>query len=234
MPPTIVLIRHAQALHNRFADETDAIIIVSPMRRTIQTALLSLDWLIKKGVPIQADARWQGSTIADLKVEFPGVDFSTVDPIYPNKTLPAGALYAFNREAILGRGQSGLQNVYERKEKLVFIVSHSGFLRAGVTGYWFFNADYRIFEFEKSGTPGKSYQLQQVESTLSGGLGKSRTEPVVIGSELPPASETPPQAWHLRHEKSNVDYDTRQRIHILGVPQACIAAVSTTGNQQEA
>ncbi|KAJ3944756.1 uncharacterized protein N0V96_004770 [Colletotrichum fioriniae] len=252
MPPTIVLIRHAQALHNdwnihdpdlsslgldqcqelkenlsqRFADETDAIIIVSPMRRTIQTALLSLDWLIKKGVPIQADARWQGNK--------PYNPPAIRDPIYPNKTLPAGALYAFNREAILGRGQSGLQNVYERKEKLVFIVSHSGFLRAGVTGYWFFNADYRIFEFEKSGTPGKSYQLQQVESTLSGGLGKSRTEPVVIGSELPPASETPPQAWHLRHEKSNVDYDTRQRIHILGVPQACIAAVSTTGNQQEA
>lgn len=48
-------------LSQRFADETDAIIIVSPMRRTIQTALLSLDWLIKKGVPIQADARWQGN-----------------------------------------------------------------------------------------------------------------------------------------------------------------------------
>ncbi|KAK7435436.1 phosphoglycerate mutase [Colletotrichum acutatum] len=188
-------------LSQRFADETDAIIIVSPMRRTIQTALLSLDWLIKKGVSIQADARWQensakpcdtGSTIADLKVEFPGVDFSTVDPIYPNKTPPAGAQYAFNREAILGRGQSGLQSIYERKEKLVFVVSHSGFLRAGVTGYWFFNADYRIFEFEKSEALGKSFQLQQSDSTLRGGLGKSRTEPVVIGSELPPASETPP------------------------------------------
>ncbi|KXH31726.1 phosphoglycerate mutase [Colletotrichum nymphaeae SA-01] len=190
-------------LSQRFADETDAIIIVSPMRRTIQTALLSLDWLTKKGVPIQADARWQensakpcdtGSTIADLKVEFPGVDFSTVDPIYPNKTPPAGAQYAFNREAILGRGQSGLQSIFERKEKLVFVVSHSGFLRAGVTGYWFFNADYRVFEFERSGAPGKPFQLQQADSTLSGGLGKSRTEPVVIGSELAPASETTPLA----------------------------------------
>ncbi|KAK1717162.1 histidine phosphatase superfamily [Colletotrichum lupini] len=202
MPPTLVLIRHAQALHNdwnihdpdlsslglsqcqelkenlseRFADETEAIIIVSPMRRTIQTALLSLDWLIKKGVPIQADARWQGNKPS----------------IYPNKTPPAGAQYAFNREAILGRGQSGLQSIFERKEKLVFVVSHSGFLRAGVTGYWFFNADYRIFEFERSGAPGKPFQLQQADSTLSGGLGKSRTEPVVIGSELAPASETTP------------------------------------------
>ncbi|KXH59433.1 phosphoglycerate mutase [Colletotrichum salicis] len=190
-----------EILSRRFANESGAIIIVSPMRRTIQTALLSLDWLIKKGVPIQADARWQensakpcdtGSTIADLKVEFPSIDFSTVDPTYPDKTSPAGAQYAFNREAILSRGQSGLQSIYERKEKLVFVVSHSGFLRAGVTGYWFFNADYRIFEFEKSGAPGSPLQLLQAESTLSGGLGKSRTEPVIIGAELPPASQTHP------------------------------------------
>ena len=30
------------------------------MRRTIQTALGCLDWLIDKGVKIEADADWQG------------------------------------------------------------------------------------------------------------------------------------------------------------------------------
>lgn len=39
------------------------LIIVSPMRRTIQTALDSLDWLIEKGVKIQADADWQGEKL---------------------------------------------------------------------------------------------------------------------------------------------------------------------------
>jgi hypothetical protein len=36
-------------------------IIVSPMRRTIQTALIALDWLIDDGVPVEPDARWQGA-----------------------------------------------------------------------------------------------------------------------------------------------------------------------------
>jgi broad specificity phosphatase PhoE len=37
------------------------LIIVSPMRRTIETALRSMDWLLEKGVPIQAHAGWQGN-----------------------------------------------------------------------------------------------------------------------------------------------------------------------------
>lgn len=30
------------------------------MRRTIQTALRSVDWLLDKGVKLEADADWQG------------------------------------------------------------------------------------------------------------------------------------------------------------------------------
>jgi hypothetical protein len=37
------------------------LIVVSPMRRAIQTCLISLDWLIDSGVPILPDARWQGA-----------------------------------------------------------------------------------------------------------------------------------------------------------------------------
>jgi hypothetical protein len=35
------------------------------MRRTIETAQLSLSWLINKGVRLEADARWQGAFIRD-------------------------------------------------------------------------------------------------------------------------------------------------------------------------
>ena len=90
MPPTLLLIRHAQALHNessdwsihdpkltklgeqqcrelqeslkntKIADEVE-LIVVSPMRRTLQTADIGLEWLIKeKGIKVLADAGWQG------------------------------------------------------------------------------------------------------------------------------------------------------------------------------
>jgi len=36
------------------------LIIVSPMVRTIETALLAFGGLIERGVPIQAHASWQG------------------------------------------------------------------------------------------------------------------------------------------------------------------------------
>jgi broad specificity phosphatase PhoE len=35
-------------------------LITSPMRRTIQTALGSLDWLVDKGLKLEVDADWQG------------------------------------------------------------------------------------------------------------------------------------------------------------------------------
>ncbi|ROT40932.1 phosphoglycerate mutase-like protein [Sodiomyces alkalinus F11] len=243
MPPTLVLIRHAQALHNannksnpqfqrptlnpdltslgveqceelrkslveHFADVRDAAIIVSPMRRTIQTALLSLDWLLERGTPIQADARWQdlsplmlmallensgkpcdtGTPVTALAREFPVIDYSTLDPVYPDKTSPAGAKYAYNRKAILSRGQSALESLRQRPEKFIFVVSHSGFLRLGLAGYWFFNADYRVFDLESDGS------LKQWESTASGGLGKSLTVPVPLGFELPEEDiEMPPE-----------------------------------------
>ncbi|KAH7193343.1 uncharacterized protein B0J16DRAFT_335030 [Fusarium flagelliforme] len=94
MSPTVILIRHAQALHNLTQDYTipdppltgdgeaqcaklrenliatfskdvekpdEIAIVVSPMRRTLQTAMLSLNWLIEQGVKIEGNADWQGS-----------------------------------------------------------------------------------------------------------------------------------------------------------------------------
>ncbi|TQN67163.1 Phosphatase [Colletotrichum shisoi] len=187
------------------------------MRRTIQTALLSLDWLIEKGVRIQADARWQensakpcdtGSSVDDLRAEFAKVDFSAVDPVYPDKTSPRGAKYAFTKEAILERARSGVQDIREHKEKLILVVSHSGFLRLGVTGHWFFNGDYRVFELDECNEPGQQPKLKQLEATLNGGLGKSWPDPVVIGSDLP-IPDAPPQGKRHSQDTTSLTSDNR-------------------------
>jgi len=107
MPPTLILIRHAEGLHNvnsktkrfiTFVSVTNVseeqyhipdpglstlgveqcrqlsehlqtkqplanqieLIVSSPMRRTLQTAMLSFDWLIARGIKIIPDANWQG------------------------------------------------------------------------------------------------------------------------------------------------------------------------------
>ena len=90
MPPTLLLIRHAQALHNvasdwsihdpplsklgeeqckelqeslqnnQISDQVE-LIVVSSMRRTLQTATIGLEWLIKeKAIEVRPDAGWQG------------------------------------------------------------------------------------------------------------------------------------------------------------------------------
>lgn len=67
------------------------------------------------------------------------------------------------------------------------VYSHSAFLRLAVSGYWYFNADYRIFDFASMDGPRDSYRLKQHESTREsgGGLGRSWIDPIVLGSELP-------------------------------------------------
>ncbi|KAH6658322.1 histidine phosphatase superfamily [Truncatella angustata] len=224
MPPTLILIRHAQALHNvdknydiHDPDLSEAgfgqlkalreslmnnpvaqnagLIITSPMRRTIQTALGSVDWLIAKGIPIVADADWQentakpcdtGTPAPALGREFPTIDFSTLDAVYPDKSTPAGAKYAYNKKALLARGQSALKALYNRPEKVIVVVSHSGFLRECVSGWWYFNSDYRVFEFEEHKDDTELYALRQDPTTLAngGGLGLSFKDPVELGGRL--------------------------------------------------
>lgn len=61
-----VALRHS--LQERFADTPvgDITIIASPMRRTLQTALLTTDWLLEQGVTIEASADWQGTQLCPL------------------------------------------------------------------------------------------------------------------------------------------------------------------------
>ncbi|KAM0347415.1 hypothetical protein ACHAPU_004936 [Fusarium lateritium] len=224
MPPTIVLIRHAQALHNvahnihdppltekgegqcallrenlvstfssAVDNPDDMAIIVSPMRRTLQTAMLSLDWLVERGVKIEGNADWQensaqpcdtGSPISSVSPDFPKVNMSNVDALWPDKTSSTAERYAYTKKSILARGRRALDDLHKRSEKLIFVVSHSGFLRLGVVGYWFFNSDYRMFDFEAEGDESE-LRVKQHEKTLSGGLGLSLIDPVALGLDLP-------------------------------------------------
>ncbi|KAF4956648.1 hypothetical protein FGADI_3637 [Fusarium gaditjirri] len=196
MAPTIVLIRHAQALHNAahkspFTQSPilslTMSIVVSPMRRTMQTAMLSLGWLVEQGVKIEGNADWQensskpcdtGSPLSSVSPSFPKVNLSSVDPLWPDKTSPAAERYWYTKKSILARGQRALEDLKKRPEKLIFVVSHAGFLRLGVAGYWFFNSDYRVFDFDGQG-------ITQQEGTAAGGMGLSFTEPVELGLDLP-------------------------------------------------
>jgi hypothetical protein len=67
------------------------------------------------------------------------------------------------------------------------VVSHSGFLRLCVSGCWYFNSDYRVFEFAKRSSDDEPYKLEQSPETLEngGGLGLSMKQAVVLGSDLP-------------------------------------------------
>ncbi|KAF4954099.1 hypothetical protein FSARC_12224 [Fusarium sarcochroum] len=172
----------------------DIAIIVSPMRRTLQTAMLSLDWLVERGVKIEGSADWQensakpcdtGSPISSVAPDFPKVNLSNVDALWPDKTSPSAQRYAYSKQSILARGRRALEDLQKRPEKLIFVVSHSGFLRLGVVGYWFFNSDYRVFDFEAERGAEGELRVRQQEKTLSGGLGLSFTEPVALGLDLP-------------------------------------------------
>ncbi|KXX78243.1 Phosphoglycerate mutase-like protein 1 [Madurella mycetomatis] len=225
MPPTLILIRHAEALHNLTpnhtvpdpsltdrgrrqaaelrehlkthlpSDRKVQLIVVSPMRRAIQTCLIALDWLAGKGVKIEPDARWQenypkpcdtGTPISDLATEFPEIDFIGLDPVYPDKTSPAGARYHFRKHAILDRAQSALADLYSRAEDAIIVVSHSGFLRTAVAGRWFDKADYRIFDFAPREKENDPYRLVEWELTSGkGGMGRSECAEVELGFGLP-------------------------------------------------
>lgn len=139
-----------------------------------------------------------GSSIAKVAEDYPQVDYSSLDPVFPDKSSTLASRYHYSRPAVLARAQSALEKLYNRPEKVIIVVSHSGFLRLAVTGCWFFNADYRIFEFVPRDNAGDNipYRLQQSSATkeTGGGLGWSCSEELVLGSGLPeqyPAKAAP-------------------------------------------
>ncbi|KAE9362972.1 phosphoglycerate mutase-like protein [Stipitochalara longipes BDJ] len=201
MAPTLILIRHAEGIHNvqrdftihdpplttlgldtQCADLSTALqshplapkislVVTSPLTRTLQTAT-SLTFLTSRGVPIIALPFLQETTINNIDIgrpasllasEFPGVDFSLVekDPIWPRKE----GIYAFEYEALTERGKLARKWLKERKEEVIAVVGHDGFMRVGLCGKKFGNADFRIFEFEE----GDRLELVEWESTEKNG-----------------------------------------------------------------
>ncbi len=69
------------------------------------------------------------------------------------------------------------------------VVSHSGFLRVGVTGFYYANADYRIFDFVDGAEGEGTELLKQWDGMEHGGMGKSWRHAVPLGDGLPDAQE---------------------------------------------
>lgn len=149
------------------------------MLRTLQTVEQSLGWLVKLGVPVILLAEFQeiydkpcdiGTQISEISKEWPQYDWSQVDPLYPSKT----GLYEYSKDAIIKRGIAAREWLRRRPEKVIAVVSHSGFLRVGMSYRKYFNADFRIFDFAEGdhSTGGKLIEWKFTEEK-GGGLGKS-------------------------------------------------------------
>lgn len=108
-----------------------------------------------------------------MAAEWPAFDWSEVDPVYPAKT----GLYEFSKEGLTRRGVEARKWLRGRKEKVVAVVSHAGFLRVGVSYCAYANADFRIFEFAEAEEGDEEVGGRLVEWELTeergGGLGKS-------------------------------------------------------------
>lgn len=111
-----------------------------------------------------------GSAIRDMGKEWPQFDWASVDPEYPSKK----GLYEFSKRGLTRRGIEARSWLRARPEKVIIVVSHSGFLRVGVSYRMYENADFRIFDFGEGGDDvgGNLIEWELTESN-GGGLGKS-------------------------------------------------------------
>lgn len=140
-----------------------------------------------RGVPVVLRPEWQenstkpcgtGTDISAMKEEWPQFDWGTVDPEYPKKT----GLYRFSRAGLTQRGICARKWLRSRPEKVIAVVSHAAFMRIGVSGKRYGNADFRVFDFA-DGDDQVGGKLVEWELTKkSGGLGKSPHGSCLIGS----------------------------------------------------
>lgn len=103
-----------------------------------------------------------------IQPEFPQFDYTDVYPTWPEKTGP----YAFTEEAVRARGKACRAWLRNRPEKVIAVVSHSAFLRIGVTSHRFANADYRVYEF--IGDDSDQWLESKETAERGGGMGQSR------------------------------------------------------------
>lgn len=96
------------------------------------------------------------------------MDFSTVFSEYPAKT----GRWAFSQAAITQRGVDCRRWLQARPEEVIAVVSHSGFLRVGVSHRHYANAEYRVFSFAEGS--GDELVEWRVTEENGGGMGNSR------------------------------------------------------------
>lgn len=106
------------------AQEID-LIVISPMRRTLQTAVQGLGWLMERGVPVILRPEWQensakpcdtGTDIEAMKKEWPQFDWDAVDKTYPAKTgLYEHSRVSFSFREIIRRWGKSEANLSSRE-----------------------------------------------------------------------------------------------------------------------
>ena len=129
-----------------------------------------------------------GTPVKEMRGDFPCFDFQTVFPEYPRKK----GRWAFSRTAITQRGVDCRRWLKSRPEKVIAVVSHSGFLRVGISHTKYANADYRVFQF-KDGYDDELVEWDLTESR-GGGMGKSKRGKAYGGpSDFPSEPELEPE-----------------------------------------
>jgi hypothetical protein len=134
---------------------------------------------MERGIPVILRPEWQensdkpcdtGTAISIMEKEWPQFDWSTIDPEYPSKA----GLYEFSKDGLTQRGIAARKWLRDRPEKVIAVVSHSGFLRVGVSYRHYANADFRIFDFSQGDEEiGGALVEWDFTEKKGGGLGKS-------------------------------------------------------------
>ncbi|KAK8020754.1 hypothetical protein PG990_005892 [Apiospora arundinis] len=155
-------------LRSRYSFEKDStLIIVSPAKRTLQTYHHGLKWLSDEGVPVLPRAEWQETTgnpcdictdVAVIEKEWPSLDFSQLDPVYPAKT----GLYFPSEEALQNRARFAREWLFHRPEKHIVIVTHSGFLQRVAKGQKYRNVEYKMYEFVDDAST-QDFRLKEID-----------------------------------------------------------------------
>lgn len=209
MPPTIHCVRHAQGYHNLstanhsmhdplltplgeeqcrqlqknfpYQDKID-LVVASPLKRTIYTALLSFKDVIKaKNLKVIALPELQetsdlpcdtGSPPEEIAREFEDkpVDLSLVKPGWDSKRIK----WAPTAKAIESRARDARQWLMARPEKNIVIVTHGGFLHYFTEdwgesnkfqGTGWANTEFRSYDFDLS-NPTEAHIIETQESRL--------------------------------------------------------------------
>ncbi|KAI8942925.1 hypothetical protein NX059_000963 [Plenodomus lindquistii] len=218
MPPKIHLIRHAQGEHNATRDYTirDAvltpkgkeqcralksafqyhdqvdIVFASPLRRTIQTAALSLGPALSRGEvsfvlsPVLQEVSNIGcdvgiaDTAEDVKHFLPEL-FTDGEVKFDLAKIDAAAqgYWAYEKQAILQRAADFRNFLFQRPEKQIVLVTHGAFahfltedwdVEDPMTGTAYKNCEHREFIFTDTSNAADAHVIETLESRTRRGV----------------------------------------------------------------